>query len=87
MFDSSRQARAALIGCLVAVAFGVLGSTDMAVAVWAQNHRMAVFPNPCPLCDILGYVTGAIAILMVVAFAVLVFIAISRVAGGYPRNQ
>ena len=76
--------RAAFIGCLAAIAFAVIGTTDMIVALWSQNHRMAVFPNPCPLCDVLGYITGAIGLVMAVVFVVGCFIAISRV--GFPRR-
>jgi len=51
MWSAGRRDRNAFIGCLAAIAFGMVGGTDMAVALWSQNHRMAVFPNPCPLCD------------------------------------
>jgi len=84
MWSAGRRDRNAFIGCLAAIAFAVIGTTDMIVALWSQNHRMAVFPNPCPLCDVLGYITGAIGLVMAVVFVVGCFIAISRV--GFPRR-
>jgi len=78
------QNRNAAIGCLAAIAFGVLGSTVMVVAKWSSDHRMAMYPNPCRLCDFHDYTAGAIGLVMVVVFVVCCFIAISRV--GFPRR-
>jgi len=85
MWSAGRRDRNAFIGCLAAIAFGVLGSTVMAVANWSENHRMAVYPNLCHLCDLLDYITGAVGFSMVVLFIVGCFIAINRVASR-PHN-
>jgi len=73
--------RAAFIGCIATIAFGVLAGTVMAVAKWSSNHRMAVYPNPCHLCDLLDYITGAIGLVMAVLFIAGCFMAINRADG------